>query len=96
MIGMFMRWEGLTAEQYDEVRGVVRWEEDVPQGARFHCATFDDGGARIFDIWDSAEDFQRFIDERIMPAAQEAGLTGEPQVEINETHAVFNPGIDRS
>ncbi len=92
-IGMFMDWKGVTAEQYDEVRRSVNWETDTPQGALFHAATFDDEGAHIFDMWESAENFQRFVADRLTPGTQAAGLEGEPNVRIFEIHATFTPAF---
>jgi hypothetical protein len=94
-VGMFMKWDGVTKELYDEVRGAVNWETDRPQGALFHVATFDDDGARITDIWESADDFQSFVDNRLMSAVRAAGIEGDPDVEFIPVHAIFNPGIER-
>jgi hypothetical protein len=93
-VGMFMDWSGVTPEQYDEVRGSVDWEGDTPTGALFHAATFDQQGAHIFDMWESAADFQRFVEERLTPGTQAAGLVGEPQVRIFEIHATFTPAFE--
>ena len=93
-IMMVMEWAGVTASQYDEVRQSVNWEGDVPSGAMFHVAAFTDAGARITDVWGSAEQFQRFVDERLMPGVQKAGITGEPKVEILPAHAVFAPAYE--
>ncbi len=53
---------------------------------------FDADGAHITDVWESVEQFQRFTDERLMPAVQKVGIPGEPQVAILPAHAVFAPG----
>jgi heme-degrading monooxygenase HmoA len=45
-----------------------------------------DGGWRVISVWDSNEDFQRFRDESLMPAMQEAGGSMAPSV---ETKPVF-------
>jgi hypothetical protein len=88
-VQMRMLWRGVTPEQYDEVRKLVRWEEDVPKGAIFHVASFDDEGAHITDAWESAEDFNTFVESRLMAGVQQAGLPGDPEVEILPAHAVF-------
>ena len=91
-IQMIMRWDGVTQEQYDEARKIVNWEGDAPTGAIHHVASFDGKGARITDVWESAEDFQRFVDELLTPGVEKVGIKGEPQVEIYPAHAVFAPG----
>ena len=95
-VGMFMKWDGITPELYDEVRRNVDWEGDRPKGALFHVATFDEAGARVTDVWESAEDFQAFVDSRLMDGVRAAGYEGDdPEVEILPVRAIFNPGIDR-
>jgi hypothetical protein len=92
---VMLRWEGVTPEQYEEARKLINWEGDVPAGGLFHVAAFDQSGARVTDVWDSAEDFQRFVDDRLMPGVQQIGIQGQPQVEILPAHAVFAPGYER-
>jgi hypothetical protein len=93
-VSMSMRWPGVTKEQYDEARRVINWEGDKPDGGIFHVAWFDADGLRVNDVWASAEQFQRFVDERMMPGVQQVGIDGEPQVEVAEAHAVFAPGYE--
>ena len=87
---MSMRWAGVTPEQYDAVREDVNWEGEPAAGGIFHVAAFDDAGLRVTDVWETAEDFQRFVDDRLMPAVRRAGLETQPEVEVLPTHAVFD------
>ncbi len=48
----------------------------------------------VTDVWDSAEDFQRFVDERLMPGTNQAGIAGEPQVTILPAHRIFAPAFE--
>ena len=89
---MQMKWLGTTKEQYEAVRKSVAWETDKPEGGRFHVAAFDEQGLRVVDIWDSAENFNRFVEKRLMPGVKAAGIQGEPQIEITPLHAIFAPG----
>jgi hypothetical protein len=88
---MKMRWEGITPDQYDQMRKLVDWDNDVPQGAVHHVAWFTDGGVNVIDLWESADDFNRFVEQRLMPSVAEAGVEGEPNIELHEAHAVFAP-----
>ncbi len=88
---MYMRWPGIGTDEYEQVRDIVRWEEDVPDGARFHVAAQDGDAMRVFDLWDSAEQFQAFVDSRLMPAVQQVGITTEPEVALCEVHRMFAP-----
>jgi hypothetical protein len=88
---MNMRWQGVTRAQYDRTLELVKWETDTPAGAKYHVASFDDDGLRVTDVWESADDFNRFVETRLMPGVQEAGIAGEPHVEITEAHRIFAP-----
>jgi hypothetical protein len=91
-IVMRMDWPEVTAEQYEQVRETVGWEQDVPQGAIFHVAFFDESGFHVVDVWENAEDFEAFGENRLNPGiAQVGGVEGEPKVQITPATAVFNP-----
>lgn len=92
---MLMEWGGVTREQYDAVRKIVNFEADVPKGGLFHVAAFSDKGLHVTDVWERAEDFQTFVEQRLMPGVQQAGIHGEPRVQILPAHNVFTPGYVR-
>ena len=88
---MKMHGDGITAEHYEQLRGIVRWEADPPPGLRFHVAGFDAQGAHVTDVWDTREQFEAFAEERLVPGFQEIGIELEPEIEFVEMHAVFEP-----
>ncbi len=93
---MIMEWDGVTLDQYEQARDLVNWEGEVPPGALFHVAAHDGHAMRVTDIWESAQDFQRFADDRLMPAVRQLGIQGQPRVEIYPVHRVFAPAYTGS
>lgn len=91
---MHMRWSGVTPDQYEEARKVINWEGDVPDGARFHVAWFDDDGLRATDLWESPDKFQAFVESRLNPGVEQIGIEGQPEVELVEAQAVFAPAYE--
>lgn len=89
---MLMQWDGVTREQYDAVRKIVDFEGNPPEGALYHVAGCSDRGLRVADTWERAEDFQAFVEQRLMPGVQKAGIHGEPKVEIWPAYNIFTPG----
>jgi hypothetical protein len=80
---MIMNWPEATREIYEKLRAEVDWVSMRPNGANLHMSAFDEnGGLHVVDHWDSAEQFQAFIQSQIAPAAQKAGITTQPQVTI--------------
>lgn len=91
---MFMRWTGVTPEQYDTVRDTVGWEETAPAGSQVHVAWFDDEALNVTDVWDSEQAFQTFFAERLAPAVEKAGITGQPESEFRPLYRRFvSPGV---
>lgn len=90
---MKMRWEGVEPQQYDALRPIVRWEVHVPDGLIFHVAWFRDGGISVLDVWEAADQFDRFLRERLMPGIQEVGVTGQPDIKWFDAHAYFGPAL---
>jgi hypothetical protein len=60
----------------------------VQAGAKLHVSGFTDGGVNVLDVWESPEAFGRFS-KRLMPAVQEIGIQGEPDVRFYPMHACF-------
>jgi hypothetical protein len=92
---MMMDWAGVTPEQYDAARRIVDFEGNVPKGGLFHVAAFSDGSLHVTDVWERAEDFQAFVEQRLMPGVKQAGIAGEPKVNVVPAHNVFTPGYVR-
>jgi hypothetical protein len=82
---MIMKWDGLTSAQYDQLRKSVNWEGNTPKGAVFH----------VTDIWESADEFNNFVQNRLMPGVAALGIKTQPQVELFPVHAIFVPALQR-
>ena len=80
-------------EKYEQVRNDVKWETNVPNGAKFHVAWWAGDGFHVLDLWDSQAAFERFMQERLAAAIQRAGIQGQPRVEFSEAYAIFAPDV---
>lgn len=89
---MVMDWDGIGIPEYEALRQKVGWERDVPPGASFHVAVKTATGMRAVDLWDSADQLQAFETDRLIPAAVELGIPGQPRVELQPVHNLFTPG----
>jgi hypothetical protein len=76
----------ITKEQYESVRAKVAWESRHPDGALFHCASFDDAGTlRVVDVWESQTKLERFFQDRIGPVLEQQRIE-MPRREIYPIH----------
>lgn len=84
-IGVLFEASGWTREGYEQMNrqmfGSPRPSASI-DGLIVHSAGEGPNSWRIVDIWESREHFDRFIEEKVMPAAQEIGAPemGEPQI----------------
>lgn len=94
-IAMIMKWDGVTTAQYDQVREIVQWEQYPAEGGLVHIATHDGSALRVVDIWESAEQFNHFVETRLMPGVMQAGIQVQPHVELYPVHALFTPAFEQ-
>jgi hypothetical protein len=91
---LLMKWDDVSPEQYDRVIEELDIDNDPAHGGLLHLAGNDDGGLRVTDIWESQEQFERFAQERMMPAVQKVGIDGQPEVTFLELRNVHSPRGD--
>ena len=92
-VGMFLRWPGLSLDQYNATMNELGLDDDPPAGGIAHFAGEADGELRVFDVWESAEAFQAFAESRLAAATQAAGIEGEPQPVLFPLHNAWIPEI---
>jgi hypothetical protein len=80
---------GMTKQMYESLREEIDWIHNHPLGAILHATGFDNSGNKIqvADIWESEEDLNRFIKEKLTPAMQKLNLPA-PQMEVFQIHSV--------
>jgi hypothetical protein len=67
-----------SQEIYERVRELLGMEQ--PAGGIFHVAgPSPNGGWRVIEVWESQEDAQQFVSERLLPAFEAVGVPGPPQ-----------------
>jgi hypothetical protein len=82
-VGVLTAGPQFTKEFYDQVTEKMfghpspMREDESPEGLILHSAGQGDQGWYVYDIWESREAFQRFLDEKLMPAIGEA-MGGPP------------------
>jgi hypothetical protein len=86
-IGMSLRWEAGTQEQYEAVHRAMDIAGDPPDGLLVHSAGPVHGGWGVTDFWESREKFDAFVQNRLMPTMQkvEGGLD-EPDAREFQVH----------
>ena len=94
-VGIFVNWPGVTVEQYEKFRPIANWENDPAPGGLFHAAAIDEEGLHVFDLWESPEAFQSFLDTRILPTVPASGVTTQPEIKVIPVHDHSAPGVGK-
>jgi hypothetical protein len=89
MVVIEFRWEGVTPEQYDAGKANADWVNNPNPHGLIHIAWFEGGALRCYDVWDSAENFNDFVQTRLMPSVADLGITTTPEVKIHPVHDTF-------
>lgn len=93
-IGLRLKFEGGTQDQYDAVHGHMGIDADPPEGLIFHSAGPIEAGWGVIDFWESREHFDRFLGSRLGPALQEVGdqaFAGPPDIKEFSVHHITKP-----
>ena len=87
----FDRFDESTYDAVNQRMGVV---ENPPEGLIVHTAGTPEGEAfLVYDVWESAGAFERFRDDRLVPAIREVAgaeaLESPPDTKIWELHGLI-------
>jgi hypothetical protein len=73
---------GGTTELYEALNREMGIDEShPPDGLHLHIAAKTDDGIQITDVWESREQFDRFVEDDVMPAMAKLGGDDAPPVE---------------
>jgi hypothetical protein len=85
---MMVENPGGSQEVYDRVREVLGLE--TPAGGILHVAgPSPNGGWRVIEVWESPEDAQRFVRERLLPALEAVGAPPPPAPQFWPVHGLL-------
>jgi hypothetical protein len=93
-IGLRLKFEGGTQDQYDAMHSQMGIDGDPPEGLIFHSAGPIDGGWGVIDFWESRDHFDRFLGSRLGPAIEEMGdraFQGPPDIKEFPVHHLTKP-----
>ena len=93
-VAVELRLKGATTQDYDRVLAALGYSpggEGAP-GGLFHWVMPTNDGLRIIDVWRDLETFERFAQEKIAPAMQQAGVPSQPEITTYPVHNyLFGP-----
>ena len=80
---LMLELPGMTPEIYDAINERIGFPGTVPEGLETHIAGVEETGMRVVDVWESEEQFERFLQGKLLPAMgeiDEQGSVSAPRV----------------
>lgn len=96
-VGLVMTFKGLDARRYEAIMremGLTATGGDWPEGIISHAAGATQDGWCVVDVWDSQEQFDRFLNGRLRPAFEATGGQEEPEVTAFQVHLLHEHGSE--
>jgi len=84
----------LTASEYRAVMDQLGVERSPEGGIYLHLTTPTEFGYRIVEIWDEKENFDRFVQRRLVPANQAIGVDRATEITVTPLHNFFAPRLE--
>ncbi len=78
-IGVMFDGKGVSQAQYDQVNQQVTPDNKKPPGLLYHVAGTSEDGLCVVEVWESQEALQKFFDEKLGAAMQEANINIQPK-----------------
>jgi len=97
-VAMFMRWSGVTSDQYDAVMTRLGLDANPAAGGILHVAALTDEGLEVCDVWQTEQAFRGFFENRFRPVASDLNIEGEPEIQLmplRNLYAADSGVIDR-
>jgi quinol monooxygenase YgiN len=79
-VALIFRAEGVTQAQYEQVRQAVMPDNKLLPGMLAHAGGPSADGWRVVEIWESQEALDRFFQEKLGAALQQAKINVQPEV----------------
>jgi hypothetical protein len=89
-LAFLFEFPGGKQEQFDQVLEKLQLGGKATQGQLFHVEGPMEGGWRVVDVWESQEAADKFFQEKLGQALQEAGLA-IPQPQVWPVHRLLKP-----
>jgi quinol monooxygenase YgiN len=79
----------VTQAQYDQARKEVAPDNKPPQGMLYHVAAPMGNGWRVVEVWESQAAADKFFEEKLGKALQNAKITTRPS--FGTVHNIIKP-----
>jgi hypothetical protein len=79
-VGLIFEGAGVSQDQYEQVLREVAPDNQPMPGLLYHAAGPSESGWCVIEVWESQEVIDRFFQDKLAQALQNAGITVQPRV----------------
>ncbi len=87
--GVLLEFQGMGESEYDRVIETLRSDLNPPLGGILHTAGPIPNGWRVFNIFESREAYEKFYNDRVVPALRQLGISNPSRKEYYPIHNVL-------
>ncbi|MFO7572878.1 MAG: hypothetical protein R6W48_09825 [Gaiellaceae bacterium] len=81
-VAMFMRWPGITSDQYDSIMSRLELDANPAAGEILHVASLTEEGLEVCEVWQTEQAAHSFLERRLLPIARELGVKTDPDLRV--------------
>ncbi len=82
-------FQGLSPQQYDQLKEKVGWVDSPPVGGISHVVWWEGDDCHGIDVWESEDAWAAFGQDRMGPAAAELGIAMEAGPLFHDAHEIL-------
>jgi len=91
---LFMRVPELTPERYGSVVAHLELDANPPAGMILHVASEAVGAVNVFEVWQTPEAAESYIERRLRPALSSSGVEATLSYRLEPMRNLFAPEMD--
>jgi len=81
--------------KYDAIMRELDLNDSPATGGLTHACAFDDQGIHVVDVWESREDFEAFLKDRLLPVFAKLDIEVEPPTVLDAYGLRVSDDADR-
>ena len=84
--------KGMSQSDYENATKLLNLEVESPKGLIFHMAYLTTDGVNVTDLWESEDDYKRFLETRLTPIFRDTlKITSQPILEFYKAIGYHKP-----
>jgi hypothetical protein len=93
-VTLFMRVPELTTERYAGAMALLELDANPPAGMLLHVASEAAGAVNVFEVWQTPEAAESYVERRLRPALEANGVKEQLSYRVEPMRNLFAPEMD--